>query len=138
MAISTATGDKGKADKLFSKIVRFGGKCERCGVGCSWDCDPGQGSHRKDCKLTTAHVITRHRVGTRCDLRNAFCLCASCHRHFEQFPVSFGIFFLDRRGREMYDLLLEAAKPGAKVDWTEILNGLEYEWALLRDELELD
>ena len=134
MAISTATGFKGKADKLFSRIVRFHGACERCDKVCSWDCEPQNGSHRKECPLTTAHVITRHRIGTRCDLRNAFCLCASCHRHFEQFPVSFGLFYLDKRGREAYDSLQALAQPGSKVDWQAVCDDLSNEWDRLRSE----
>lgn len=138
MGIAAAKGDKGKCDKLFSKIVRFHGACDRCDVTCSWDCEPQEGSHRVSCPLTCAHVITRHRIGTRCDLRNAFSLCASCHRHFEQFPVSFGIFFLDRRGRGTYDELQQLAQPGAKVNWSEIYEQLSGEWAALRSEWGLD
>lgn len=134
MAISTASGDKGKADKLFSRIIRFHGACERCDYRCPWDCEPQEGSHRQSCKLHTSHVITRHRIGTRCDLRNAFALCASCHRHFEQFPVDHGLFFLDKYDLATYNELRGLAQPGAKVDWKAKVAELSGEWTALRNE----
>lgn len=138
MAVSRATGDKAKADKLFSRIIRFHGVCDRCDKACSWDCQPQEGSHRVSCPLTCAHIITRHRSNTRTDLKNAFSLCASCHKHFELFPVSFGIFTLDRLSREEYDDLQKRAQQPANIDWSFEVERLRGEWAALRGQYGLD
>lgn len=63
---------KRACDMLFSRLVRSRGRCERCGSTQNLQC---------------AHIISRRYVQTRCDPRNAWCLCTRCHfyvdGHFE-------------------------------------------------------
>lgn len=67
-----AKGDKGACDRIFSQLVRMRGACQRCGAFTNLQC---------------AHIISRRYSATRCDLKNAWCLCARCHfwvdGHFE-------------------------------------------------------
>lgn len=139
--IAKASGAKAKADKLFSRIVRFHGACERCEYQCSWEhCRPQEGQHGRAsvCKLQTAHVISRHRNNTRTDLRNAYALCAACHHFFGSFPVDFGIWVLDRMDRATYDALYQAAHKRSAVDWNEEVERLAGEWSALRAHWGLD
>lgn len=62
------TGDKGACDRIFSQLVRMRGACQKCGSPRNLQC---------------AHVISRRYSATRCDLRNAWCLCAGCHMHVD-------------------------------------------------------
>lgn len=63
-----ASGDKGACDRMFSQIIRSRGACQRCGSVQSLQC---------------AHIISRRYSATRCDERNAWCLCAGCHMHVD-------------------------------------------------------
>ena len=67
MTIARRTGDAGKADRLFSLIVRSRGRCEYPGCG-------SQGPY------DTAHLIGRALSGTRCLEDNAVCACRTHHR----------------------------------------------------------
>lgn len=58
-------GAKGRADRLWSELIRSRGMCERCGAV------RGQ--------FDAAHIIRRARQGTRCDPLNGWCLCRRCH-----------------------------------------------------------
>lgn len=95
---------KKKADVLFSKIVRARGACERCG-------------ENDYTKLQTAHIISRRFSNTRCDLANAFALCAKCHHFFTDHPVAFGEFVIAKIGRTEYERLFALARPALKFDW---------------------
>ena len=64
MTVARRKGNPGKADLLFSRIVRSRGSCERCGVTPATD---------------TAHIIRRSWSATRCVEDNAWALCRSCH-----------------------------------------------------------
>ena len=69
-------GRKAKSDKndiLFSEIVRMGGRCVRCG---------------KSSSLTCAHIMKRRHYATRFDLKNAICLCLSCHSWFDTHMIT--------------------------------------------------
>lgn len=101
---------KAKADRLFSQLVRSVEYCEACGSR-EW--------------LQCAHWISRRYSNTRCDPDNAFCLCASCHRFYTANPTEFSEWAIDRRGRETYDRLFEAAQQTAKVDWVDQVRVLE-------------
>ena len=94
-------GKKGKATKLHSKVIRTIGMCERCG-----DADYE--------RLQCAHIIGRKYNATRTDLRNAFCLCATCHAFFTDHPVEFGKFVARTWANTYYDHLKELARPGTK------------------------
>jgi 5-methylcytosine-specific restriction endonuclease McrA len=107
-------GAKGRADKLFSQVVRARGACERCGS-----------PHNLQC----AHIITRSRNATRCDLRNAWCLCARCHLRLTHWPVEHAEFAMDTIGPDVYAELkaLAEAPPRAwrESDWLEIIASLK-------------
>lgn len=94
-------GKKGKATKLHAAIIRDIGMCERCGG---------------DNFIQCAHIISRRFVATRTDLRNAFCLCAACHRYFTDHPVDFGRFVKERIGDKLYDKLNKMAHAGQKAN----------------------
>ena len=106
MSVSYGKGPKGTATRLHSKVIRTLGYCENCG-------DPDYD------KLQAAHIVSRTYSATRTDLRNAFCLCASCHRHFTDWPREFSHFISNTWAQELYDHLKEIARPNTKVDWKE-------------------
>lgn len=96
---------KDKATRLHSLVVRARGACEKCG-----DTNPAT--------LQCAHIISRARIHTRTDERNAFCLCAKDHWFFTNNPVEFGLFVLDRIGEDAYQGLREKANtPPPKPLW---------------------
>lgn len=99
------SGDKGKATRLHSKIIRSIGYCEICGY---------------DQNLQAAHIISRKYDATRVDLRNALCLCAGCHlkqTHFS--PVEVSLCWLDKNGKRLYNKLVGIAKSNSEVDWAK-------------------
>lgn len=101
------TGLKAKATKLHSQVIRSIGACERCGGDNSLQC---------------AHIISRRYNAVRTDLRNAFCLCASCHRFFTDHPVNFARFVKERIDDKLYDQLNQMAHDGVKANdefWEE-------------------
>lgn len=96
-----AKGDRGKADKLFSLIVRSRGACEAC----------GESEYRK---LQTMHIIRRAYSATRCDEDNALCGCWKCHRRFTDDPISWVDFLDVYIGRSEVDRLRQKAEAGVK------------------------
>ncbi len=100
-------GDRGKATRLHSLIVRNRGWCERCGS-------------REN--LQTAHIIRRVYSATRTDLANAWCLCAKCHFRLDQHADEFMVFVDGSIGREAFEHLKRKAETPTKVDWaSEVL-----------------
>lgn len=97
-------GPKGKATKLHAAIIRSRGDCESCGFTNNLQC---------------AHIISRKYSWTRTALDNAFCLCASCHRHFTDNPVDFGRFTISKIGEEVYQSLLDRRNSIAKFNWDD-------------------
>lgn len=112
MSISKAKGAKGRCDKLYSQIIRNVGKCERCGSR-EW--------------LQTSHIISRRYSATRCDLRNAQCLCAACHRRFTDWPREFSHWITESIGSQLYDELRAKSESATKVDWEETYKELKKE-----------
>ena len=115
MPVKRYKGEKAKADKLFSEIIRSLGYCEANGWG------------QRTCsnQLQTAHIVTRKRSATRTDLRNAFCLCFSHHRWFTDYPREFSRFITDTWAQEYYDDVYQRSVTPTKVDWAtrvEFLN----------------
>lgn len=106
------TGDKGKATRLHSLIVRSRGRCEKCG-------------ERDYSKLQAAHIITRKYSATRTDETNAWCLCARCHRRLTDFPREHSHFITDTIGSEAYEVLRERAETVTKMNWTDELARLK-------------
>jgi hypothetical protein len=108
MPIARAKGDKGKADLLFSRIVRHRGACELCGT-------------TDYSVLTTAHIIGRRFNATRCLEDNAWCLCYRCHRRTEEWRHEFMQLVTDTIGMDRYDELVRLAHKGVKASplfWT--------------------
>lgn len=97
-------GVKGKCDKLFSEIIRSRGACENCG-------------RSQGVQLQTAHIISRRYTNTRVNPDNAFCLCASCHRYYTDFPKEFSRFITDKLGIDKYEQVKNKALSTGKVDW---------------------
>lgn len=73
MTVARRKGDPGKADFLFSRLVRSRGACERCGAPAT----------------DTAHIIRRSWSATRCVEDNAWALCRSCHHLVDEWQVEF-------------------------------------------------
>jgi hypothetical protein len=104
-----AKGPRGKADRLFSRLVLSRGVCEA--VGCDWH--PKCGG-----RLETSHMISRRYSHTRVLADNALCLCAAAHRfvgadpgaHYEIVAAKFGA------AHWLY-LRAVAAKRKPVVDW---------------------
>lgn len=101
MSVARRKGDAGKADTLFSLIVRSRGVCERCGES------------RYE-TLTTAHIVRRSWSATRCLEENAWCLCWSCHRATEDDPAEFMALVNRTLGLHAYQALREKANGGPK------------------------
>lgn len=110
-------GAKGKADRLFSLIVRSDGICRSCG-------------DRDYRKLQCAHIIPRTFSATRTDEANAMCLCWSCHRRYTDDPFAWVSFVDATIGREEYDRLKTKAREGVgtKVDWESEAMRLTVAW----------
>ena len=127
---------KNKADDLFKQLVRRGGVCERCGKrGYPTSTGPNGG-------LETSHVLSRRYANTRCDFRNAFCLCSSCHRWVTANPLGHAEFFHkwhaerfeqqgsptpDEDAMALGETLRRLAYSGDKVDWQAVYERLLFE-----------
>lgn len=98
-------GDKGKATKLHSKIVRSRGVCQRCG-------------ETDYSKLECAHIISRTYSATRTDENNAWCLCHRCHFRLTKWPREHSHFITETIGSERYEALRRKAETVTKMDWT--------------------
>jgi 5-methylcytosine-specific restriction endonuclease McrA len=95
-----AKGAKGRADDLFSQLIRSRGYCERCGSTEFLQC---------------AHLITRARLNTRWMTTNAWCLCARCHIRLTHWPVEHRDFIWETRGKDAYDDLRRLSESTHKV-----------------------
>lgn len=111
--VGSPKGAKARADKYFSLIVRARGECQACG---------------KRENLQTAHVISRRFSNTRCELMNAYCLCAGCHHHFTDHPVEWGQFVIEKMGESGYRHLTAMSQLTTKVDWFEVAQHLRGWW----------
>jgi hypothetical protein len=96
VTVARRKGDAGKADLLFSRLVRSRGACERCGQPAT----------------DTAHIVRRRYSATRCDERNAWALCRPCHRLTEEFPDEFMHLVDCTIGRGLYEELRRIAEAG--------------------------
>lgn len=66
MTVARRKGNPGKADMLFSRIIRSRGRCEYPGCESTGP-------------FVTAHIVGRSRSATRCLEENARCLCPTHH-----------------------------------------------------------
>jgi hypothetical protein len=115
MPVKRYKNAKGKADKLFSEIIRARGYCEAEG----WD------DRACSYQLQTAHICSRRYSATRTDLRNAFCLCGRHHRHFTDMPREFSRFISGTWAQAHYDAVHKRAVTPSKVDWLGRITFLE-------------
>lgn len=99
MSTARRRGAPGKADMLFSRIVRSRGACQFCGSPAT----------------DTAHIVKRRYSATRCVEDNAWALCRSCHIETEQWPLRFLHLVDETIGRERYDELVQIANAGLSV-----------------------
>lgn len=104
-------GAKGKADKLFSELVRLAGACQnpRC---------------RSRSNLQCAHIYSRKFNRTRTMPLNAVCLCASCHAYYTARPADWRDFLIDSQLRtadefDELNLLLRAPFKVPKGFWED-------------------
>lgn len=102
------TGDKARADRLFSLAICSHGRCENC-------------QKSSGVQLQCAHIMSRRYSKTRCNLKNAFCLCAGCHIFFTANPVAFGQFVSETWANEYFEQIQALAYDvrGPKTDWIE-------------------
>lgn len=98
--------DKRACDELFSQIIRHARRCRRC--------------HTTTGQLQCAHIVSRRYAATRCDPRNAWCLCAGCHLRLTQHPDEHVQFAHDTIGEQLYETLRTKAYAGERPDWTEL------------------
>lgn len=130
MSIAQAKGDRGKADKIFSLLIRSTMYCERCGARCP--CEVAPKKHTQGCPLTCSHIVGRTTSWTRTLLDNAQCLCFKCHAEFTADPVAFTKWLESTIGLEEYYRLKQISNEGigTKFDWAaEVirLKGLQKE-----------
>ena len=108
-------GDRGKATRLHSIVVRQKGYCERCGA--------------PDTKvsLDAAHIIRRSYGATRADPANGWALCRSCHSLVDTFADEFAALVEKTIGWAGYRRLKRKAQQGvgAKQDWSAQVEKLQ-------------
>lgn len=112
MAVKRNKGIKGKADRIFSEVVRSVGYCEAEG----WD------DIKCSQQLQCMHIISRKFNATRCDTRNAFSGCAAHHRYFTDHPLRFSRFVTTTWASKYRDVIWERSRDssiGKQVDWEE-------------------
>lgn len=114
MSVKRYKGAKGRADKIYSEIIRQLGFCEAEG----WD--------ERACsqQLQPAHIVTRGRSATRTDTRNAFCICFAHHRYFHDYPRQFSRFITSTWAQQYYDDVYKRSVTPTKVDWLERIDFL--------------
>jgi hypothetical protein len=101
-----AKGPKGRADRLFSQIVRARGVCQVPDCG-----------ETRYALLQCCHIYSRTYNNTRTDETNALCMCASHHAKFTARPLDFGDFVRSLLGDEEVDAL--RAKAHAVGSWSK-------------------
>jgi hypothetical protein len=102
-----------KADEIFSKVIRTVGYCENCG------------KTKDQAQMQCAHIIGRIVFPTRVDLRNAFCLCAGCHRYYTEHPREFSRFITNTWAQEYYEHVFKKSRSGEKNNWEERIEFLK-------------
>ena len=109
---------KNKADKLFREFIKLRDhKCQKCG--------------KSNCKLDTAHIISRGVHQTRFDPDNALLLCSDCHMNWaHKRPLEFTEFIYEYLGKEKYHALIERShqqitpkKRDFYIGWIDSLQG---------------
>lgn len=101
-------GPKGACDRAFSLLIRSVGYCESC-----FRTPP-------NVQLQCAHIISRRYSNTRADLRNAFSLCAGCHRRYTDHPLEFAKFVQRSWAASFYEEMYLKSQKTSKVDWSDV------------------
>ena len=105
-----------KLDKIYSELIRKYGRCLRCD---------------KVNNLQCSHIHSRTKMSVRWDLKNAFCLCAGCHKYWWHLhPIDAAEFTKQKLGDYEYAQLNARANSIKK--WTidemqELYKALEKE-----------
>lgn len=105
------------AADLAREIWRIQGKCE----------NPNCRSKVTEPQLHGAHILgVGAHVRVCADLRNGMCLCATCHRYFEDNSFDFTEFVMTTWAAEYIDELRVLARPGGpKIDWQDRIDKLK-------------
>jgi hypothetical protein len=111
----TASSVKKSCDRLWSRVVRSGGCCERCGA----TPEKGRGFHAH-------HVYGRGNHRLRWEPRNGVALCGACHMWAEQAPLAFAEWFGQHRSEDVEFLAEQHALGIVKRTMADYLD-LEYE-----------
>lgn len=126
---------KAEADRLFSLIVRVGG---RCVVQASAECALRGGNTTS---LQCSHLVARRGyLATRWDFVNAECACAACHvwLHAHELEAQERARLL--LGDEIYEGIrrkaLDGARDGVKPDYASLVPCLRARWAALQQDQE--
>lgn len=98
--MSRRKGNPGKADMLFSRLVRSRGTCERC-----------QRAEATD----TAHIVRRRYSATRCVEDNAWALCRRCHMTVDEWPHEHTWLVESTIGMDRYKELCQLAQTGIQM-----------------------
>jgi hypothetical protein len=108
-------------DKLWSAIILFPGKCERCGSRINLD---------------PHHIFIRGNRSTRWELDNGCCLCGDCHTAAPDAAHrdidGFRQWIINERGQEWFDDL--NFRSHQTVHWTQY--DLEIKLEVLKEVLE--
>ena len=100
-----------KCDKIWARIIRSKGYCEKCG---------------KPQMLQAAHLISRRHLKTRHDLDNGICLCIRHHIFWgHKEPDEFVDFIRELRGKDIFEELRTRSREEGKIDWDKRLSDLE-------------
>jgi hypothetical protein len=103
-----------KAANLARAIWRTKGKCESCKAKAG------------DKQMQGAHIIgTGASPRLASDLRNGFCLCASCHRRYTSDPLAFHEFTMTTWAKDYYKTLRRLQKRTERVNWPERIDFLK-------------
>jgi len=108
------TRQKKDCDILWSKIVKKKGACEVCG---------------KKLNLNSHHIVGRKNLTLRFDLRNGCCLCAGCHKFYQQSahedPLWFADWVKQNRPSDYAYLQEQRNKKTLSIDYISLKSELE-------------
>ena len=138
MTVATRKAAAGKADRLWSLIVRSRGRCQYPGCDYVCSCENAPRSHTIDCRLDAAHIIRRGAGNwTRTDEDNGLCMCKTHHWTIDNYADEMMMVIDATIGRSAYDDLRQAANIGVnrKMDWLTELDRLKVLWLQIGGDL---
>lgn len=91
------------ADTAFSNCVKKAANntCVKCGV-------------RRD-RMECSHIFGRRHRTIRWCKENAVCKCTTCHRWWHENPTESGVWFIEKYGQGIMDILTEKRNQRVKV-----------------------